>query len=255
MKQRLTIVKIGGKILASPSQLSELLRQFTSMEGQKILVHGGGAKASEISKKLGINPKMHEGRRITDQAALEIAIMVYAGLMNKTVVGELQANNCNAIGLTGADLNCIEAHKRTVKEIDYGFAGDIKTVNTNSIKTLLNIGATPVFCAITHDKKGQLLNTNADTIAATLASVLAKNYTVKLILCFEKPGVLLNAEEDASVIKSLDQSTYQLLKSKGVIFAGMIPKLDNAFQALKHNVNEVVVGGADKLGEGTDLVL
>lgn len=255
MKNKLTILKIGGKVLANPNKLQLLLQQFAAMEDKKILVHGGGKKASEVLQKMGITPKMHEGRRITDEATLEVAVMVYAGLMNKTVVSQLQAQGCNAIGMTGADFNCIEAHKRIVKDIDYGFAGDIDQVNTDSIKALLNIQATPVFCAITHDKKGQLLNTNADTIAATLASELAAQYEVQLILCFEKPGVLLDAEDDGSIIDVLDQQEYQSLKTKGIIFAGMIPKLDNAFSALAQGVAKVVVGGTDEIGKGTSLKL
>lgn len=253
IKSKLRVLKIGGKVLENPLQLSALLAQFASWQEEKILIHGGGNKANELLEKLGIAPKMHEGRRITDEAALEVATMVYAGWTNKTVVSLLQSFNCNALGLSGADLNTIQAHKRQVKDIDYGFAGDIDQVNIQSIQALLRISATPVFCAITHDKKGQLLNTNADTIAATLAIALAQVYAVELILCFEKPGVLLNAENNGSVIPHLNMESYQQLKTQGVIFAGMIPKLDNAFKALAKGVDRIVIGGAERLGEGTRL--
>jgi acetylglutamate kinase len=254
IKSKLRVLKIGGKVLENPSQLSHLLTQFASWQEEKILIHGGGNKASELLEKLGIAPKMYEGRRITDEAALEVATMVYAGWTNKTVVSLLQSFNCNAIGLSGADLNTIQAHKRQVKDIDYGFAGDIDEISVENIQALLRIGATPVFCAITHDKKGQLLNTNADTIAATLAIAMAQIYTVELILCFEKPGVLLNAEDNHSLIPHINKEYYQQLKREGIIFAGMIPKLDNAFKALAKGVDSVVISGIEQLGQGTRLV-
>ena len=199
-KPILHILKIGGKLIENPPRLERLLSDFTNLNGHKILVHGGGKRASQLCHALSIEPKMIEGRRITDEPTLEIVTMVYAGLINKNIVSQLQALGCNAIGLSGADGNAILAHKRIVKTIDYGFAGDIDAVNTNTIAGLVNLNLTPVFCAITHNGKGQLLNTNADTIAATLATALVKQYDVHLKYCFEKKGVLSDPDNDDSVI-------------------------------------------------------
>ncbi|MEM6697727.1 MAG: acetylglutamate kinase, partial [Bacteroidota bacterium] len=212
-------------------------------------------KASSMAKQLGIVPKMHDGRRITDDATLEVVVMVYAGWINKTIVSRLQELNCNALGMTGADLNSIQAHKRIVKAVDYGWAGDIDAVNNEMLQKILTLDITPVFCAITHDKKGQLLNTNADTIAASLAAALSKHYQVSLNYCFDRPGVLLDAENDDSVIQSLNPTTYQAYKAKGIIAGGMLPKLDNAFDSLRQGVKEVILSGVQNLGEGTSIVL
>lgn len=256
MKQPLHLFKIGGAVLEDYQELEETLGFFSNLPGRKLLVHGGGRGASQISRQLGIEPKMHEGRRITDAAALEVVVMVYAGLENKKAVSLLQAMNCNAIGLSGADGNVILAEKRPVKVVDYGYAGDIKKVNTQSLCSLLEAGMTPVLCAITHDGRGQLLNTNADTIAAELAAALAGQYQVNLYYCFEKPGVMTDLADEGSVIQYLDPELYASYLRQGIIAEGMIPKLDNAFRALRAGTASVQVGGrkALALGKATQLV-
>ncbi len=238
----LFVLKIGGKVIEEQALLDKAMRAFAKQPGYKILIHGGGKKATEISTKLGIPTQMIHGRRITDAATLEVAVMVYAGLANKNIVANLQAMGCNAIGLSGADANAILAHQRVVKEVDYGFAGDVDKVNVATIQTLLNGNLSPVFCAITHDGKGQLLNTNADTIASILAIAMSPHYEVHLNFCFEKPGVLLNPEDDDSALSVLSPSDYQLYLSKGLISGGMLPKLDNAFAALQQGVKTVRIG-------------
>lgn len=242
MKNKLTIVKIGGNIINNDEALVSFLTDFSSLEGLKILIHGGGKKASELATQMGLTPKMINGRRITDKANLDVVTMVYAGLLNKRIVAQLQNKNCNAIGLSGADANSVKAHKRLVKNIDYGFAGDIDKVNNSVIKLLLENKLTPIFCAITHDKKGQLLNTNADTIASEIASALAENYKVKLIYCFEKNGVLYNINDDNSVIENINLKSYQKLKKENKIADGMLPKLENCFNALQKGVVEISIG-------------
>ncbi len=243
----LHILKIGGNVLADPQQLDRALALFASNQGPAILVHGGGRRASEILQAMGQTPRMINGRRITDAATLEVVTMVYAGSLNKQLVAGLQAKGCNAIGLSGADGNLIRAHKRIVKDIDYGFAGDIDEVNASGFDALLEAGFRPVCCAITHDKQGQLLNTNADTIAASVAMALADRYQVVLQYCFEKPGVLLDADNDESVIPQINTLRYQELKAEGVVHSGMLPKLDNAFAALNEGVNSVYVGNISSL--------
>ncbi len=237
--ESLFVLKIGGRIIEEPALLTEALQMFAQQPGAKILIHGGGKRASQLSEQLGIPPRMVGGRRITDAAALEIAVMVYAGLANKTIVAQLQALGCNALGVSGADANLILAHQRPVEEINYGFAGDVDAVNVPILKTLLASGLTPVFCAITHNGRGQLLNTNADTIAMQAATALAPYYAVHLNFCFEKPGVLLNPTDDQSVIPRLTRSEYRSYQADGVISEGMIPKLDNAFEALEQGVRSV----------------
>ncbi len=239
--KKLSIIKIGGSIINNPTVLTEVLTDFSNLDGLKILVHGGGRKASEVLKSMAIEPKMVEGRRITDEVTLEVVTMVYAGLINKNVVAQLQASNCMSIGMTGADLNSIQSHKRIVKGIDYGFAGDIDKVNGSAIQVLLEANFSPVFCSITHDKNGQLLNTNADTIASTLAMALSSFYKISLKFCFEKDGVLLDVNDDDSVIEELSNTHYQSLKAENKIFDGMIPKIDNAFDALNAGVQEILI--------------
>jgi acetylglutamate kinase len=252
----LHIIKIGGKVLEEAGLLDQVLENFVSLSGSKILVHGGGKRASALSLRLGIEPKMHHGRRITEADALEVAIMVYAGLANKTLVSRLQARGCDAIGLSGADGNAILAHKRPVKEIDYGFVGDVDEVNTGFIRLLLKAHTAPVFCAITHDGQGQLLNTNADTIAGQLARALSPFYHVQLYYCFEKPGVLYDAGDDESLIEKLSYADYRQYQRDGIITDGMLPKLDNAFQALREGVKGVIICGPYSLnGQGTKLSL
>lgn len=229
-------------MINSTDQLDLFLSDFSSLDGLKILVHGGGRKATEMADSMGLEPKLIGGRRVTDQANLEVVTMVYAGLLNKNIVAKLQAKECNALGLSGADANAITAHKRIVKEIDYGFAGDIDTVENKTISLFLNMGITPVFSAITHDGRGQLLNTNADTIAAELAKELSGDYEVELIYCFEKNGVLKDVEDDESVIENINSESYEDLKNKGVIHQGMLPKMENCFNSLKNGVERVIIG-------------
>lgn len=252
MKEQLSIIKIGGNIINNPTVLTEVLTDFSNINGLKILVHGGGRKASEVLKSMNIEPKMVNGRRITDEITLEVVTMVYAGLINKNVVAQLQTLNCMSIGLTGADLNSIQSHKRIVKEVDYGFAGDIDAVNSTAIQALLEANFSPVFCSITHNKKGQLLNTNADTIASALAVALSKNYQVSLKFCFEEDGVLLDFNDKKSVIQTLSSSYYEQLKKENKIFDGMIPKIDNAFDALNAGVQEIAICNTKALKNTVD---
>lgn len=252
MKHKLYIVKIGGNIIDDETKLSSFLKSFSSLRGKKILVHGGGKLATRLAEKMEVKQTMIDGRRITDAETLKIVTMVYAGYINKNIVAQLQANGCNAIGLSGADGNAILAHKRQHPTMDYGFAGDIDAVNADLISSLLDNNMTVVFAPITHDAKGQLLNTNADTIAQELAKGLSKAYEVTLIYCFEKSGVLLDVNDESSVINKIDWNYYQELKPSpsgvgGKIFAGMIPKLDNAFAALNNGVKKVIIGKAEEL--------
>ncbi len=253
----LQIVKIGGKILENAALLAPVLQGFAELEVPAILVHGGGKKASELGDRLGTPARMVDGRRITDAATLDIVTMVYAGLYNKQLVARLQATGINALGLTGADGNLIRAHKRVVRDLDYGFVGDIDAIDAEGIHQLLTAGFTPVFCAITHDKQGQLLNTNADTITSEVARALTARYAVQLLYCFEKPGVLLDPDDDTSVISELSFEQYQHYQAQGVIHSGMLPKLDNAFAGLRAGLQEVRIGGPGALatGGGTRLKL
>lgn len=263
----LSVVKIGGNIIDDEAKLSSFLHSFASLDGPKILIHGGGKLATKLATQLNIPQQMVEGRRITDAETLKIVTMVYAGLINKNIVAQLQANGCNATGLTGADGNVILAHKRMAKvsasgekNTDYGFAGDVDAVNAEFLHHLLQQNIVPVLSPITHDGKGQLLNTNADTIAQEIAKALSEIYPVHLIYSFEKAGVLRNVDDEHSVIPLINQEQYGELKNKGLVFAGMIPKLDNAFSALESGVKKVTIGKAENLpalvsGEsGTTLV-
>ena len=249
----LIVLKIGGNVIDNPSALEAVLRHFASWQDSKILVHGGGKIADELLKKLGVAPKMAEGRRITDRETLNVVTMVYAGLINKNMVAKLQSYSCNAIGLTGADANLIPATKRPVREIDYGYAGDLNpdSIPTDTLTCLLKTGLVPVMAPITHDGAGSLLNTNADTIASGVAVALAKTCRVQLVFCFEKKGVLRDTDDDNSVIDFLDEALYRQYRKEGVITAGMIPKLDNAFAALHSGVDEVRICNPEGLGAGT----
>ncbi len=253
---RITIIKVGGKVVEDAQSLNDLLDQFNKISGHKILVHGGGTTATEIAGKLGIETKMVEGRRITDAAMLDVATMVYAGLVNKKIVAGLQARNCNALGLTGADLSLIRSKKRAVADIDYGFVGDVEDVNSRELRMLLNENVIPVIAPLTHDGKGQLLNTNADTIASEIAAELSGYFSVYLFFCFEKKGVMLNQNDDTSIIYELDTLLFEQYKSEGIIVAGMIPKLDNGFQAKRKGVKEVLITNAQNIanGRGTRLI-
>ncbi|VAW28599.1 Acetylglutamate kinase [hydrothermal vent metagenome] len=242
--KKLEVIKIGGKVIDNKEHLAAVLYAFAKIKGPKILVHGGGSKASEMEKILGLTPNMAEGRRITDAQSLEVVTMVYAGLINKNIVAGLQANGCNAIGLSGADANVICSQKRPLKLIDYGFVGDVKSVNSNFISKLAEAGLTPVFSAITHDGNGQLLNTNADTMAAEIATAMSARYEVALTLAFEKSGVL---DAKGNVIEKITEAKFSQLKEEKVIIDGMIPKLSNAFDALRNGVKEVRLTSAEYL--------
>ncbi|CAM4188305.1 acetylglutamate kinase [Zobellia nedashkovskayae] len=244
---KLSIIKIGGNVIENKEELSKFLKAFSELEGLKILVHGGGKLATKLGTRLGIKSKLIDGRRITDEDSLGLITMVYAGLVNKNIVAELQSHNCNAIGLSGADGDTIQAHKRPVKDIDYGYAGDVDGVSTNTITKLLEAGLTPVFCAMTHDGKGQLLNTNADTIASELAIGMSGNYETTLYYCFERKGVLMNVNDDDSVVKHIDTTSYQTLLEQKIIADGMLPKMENCFHALQKNVHEVRIGDISML--------
>lgn len=245
----LTIVKIGGNVIDDSENLHYFLEDFAALEGDKILVHGGGKIATDLGVSMGVEAKMVEGRRITDIQTLRIVTMAYAGLINKNIVAQLQARTCNAIGLTGADGNTIKAVKRPVKTIDYGFVGDLNedSVSVETIDRLLSAELVPVFCAITHDGDTQLLNTNADTIASALAVALAQRYDTTLMYCFEKRGVLRDVQDENSLVSEIRMDEFESLKDQGVVSGGMIPKLHNAFEAIKSGVKEVYIGHADEL--------
>ncbi|WCT10259.1 acetylglutamate kinase [Mucilaginibacter jinjuensis] len=245
----LHVIKIGGNVIDNSENLYHFLKDFTALEGHKILVHGGGKVATQLSETLGIESKLVDGRRITDIETLRVVTMVYAGLINKNIVAQLQRFGTNAIGLTGADGNFIRAVKRPVKTIDYGFVGDIKdnSVDADAIGRLMEAGFTPVFSALTHDGEGQMLNTNADTIASALAVALSKHYETTLIYCFEKKGVLHDVNDEDSLIREIDPVRYEELKEKQIIHSGMLPKLDNAFTAISCGVKAVIIGKADEL--------
>jgi acetylglutamate kinase len=247
----LHIIKIGGNVIDNSENLYYFLKDFTALDGYKILVHGGGKVATQLSETLGIEPKLVDGRRITDIETLRIVTMVYGGLINRNIVAQLQRFGNNAIGLTGADGNFIRTKKRQVKTIDYGFVGDIdeNSIDPQNIRKLLEAGFTPVFCAITHDGDGQLLNTNADTIASALAVSLAKLYETTLVYCFEKKGVLQDINNEDSLIREIDPEKYEELKKQQIIHSGMLPKLDNAFTAISCGVKAVIIGHANELGQ------
>ncbi len=250
MKQKLSVVKIGGNLIEDPNGFEHVMGLFSKMEGNKILVHGGGKKATEIGEKLGIETKMVNGRRITDAETLDIAVMVYGGLMSKRIVAQLQALGTDAIGMSGADANAIRAHKRPVLKVDFGLVGDVNTVNTYAIFKLLQAGFTPIFCALTHDGNGQLLNTNADTIAAELAIAMSDQFETTLYYCFEKKGVLQDVEDENSVIHHIDSKGYDELLAYGIISDGMLPKMHNCFYALRNHVSKVCVGNSSMLEAG-----
>lgn len=244
---KLYIIKIGGNIIDDEKKLAAFLEDFSNIDGRKILVHGGGKLATRMADTLGIQQQMIDGRRITDAETLRIVTMVYAGYINKNIVAKLQSFNCNAMGLCGADGDAILAHKRKHPVVDYGFVGDVDAINTDLADMLLSRNIALVFAPITHDQQGQLLNTNADTIAQELAKGLSTLYEVSLVYSFEKSGVLLNADDDSTVIPSINPDYYQQLKAQKKIFAGMLPKLDNAFTALNSGVSRVIIGKAEQL--------
>lgn len=247
--KKLTVVKIGGNIIDDADKLADFLLAFSAIEGAKILVHGGGKLATRVAEAMGIRQQLIDGRRITDGETLKVVTMVYAGYINKNIVARLQAHECNAIGLSGADAGYITAHKRQHPSIDYGFVGDIDAVNGQALNNFITSGYTPVLSPITHDTKGQLLNTNADTIAQETAKALSVFYEVSLIYCFEKKGVLLSAEEGDNYISALSFTEFKKLSAASVITAGMIPKLENAFKALQAGVQHISIGHAGDLSK------
>lgn len=254
--EKLTVIKVGGKIVEETESLQDLLNRFCGIPGKKVLVHGGGRSATKIAAQLGIESQMVNGRRITDADMLQVVTMVYGGLVNKNIVAQLQARGENALGLTGADLNALRSDKRPIKDgIDYGFVGDVKEANSNILAKLIEEGIVPVMAPLTHDGKGNMLNTNADTIAQETAKALAKHFDVTLIYSFEKKGVLRNAEDDDSVIPHINREEFLQYVQEGIIQGGMIPKLENAFQALDAGVNKVIITLASAIGteEGTTI--
>lgn len=249
--EKLTLIKVGGKIVEEPDTLQQLLRDFSSIEGHKVLVHGGGRSATKIASQLGIESQMVNGRRITDAEMLKVVTMVYGGLVNKNIVAGLQSLQVNALGLTGADMNIMRSDKRPVKDVDYGFVGDVKEVNADVLASLIQQGIVPVLAPLTHDKQGHMLNTNADTIVGEAAKALAKYFDVTLMFCFEKKGVLLNEDDDESVIPEIDRASFQKYVAEGIIQGGMIPKLENAFQAIDAGVKEVIITQASEIHKHT----
>ncbi|MEP6464948.1 MAG: acetylglutamate kinase [Parafilimonas sp.] len=250
---RLFVIKVGGNIIDDEQKLKSFLQSFSSINSFKVLVHGGGKIATSIGDKLGIESKYINGRRITDNATIDLVTMVYGGLINKKIVVQLQSFNCNAIGLTGADANIIPAKKRAVKDIDFGWVGDIENSkpNAKNLKVLIDNDFVPIFASLTHDEQGHILNTNADTIASSLAIALSTFYTIRLIYCFEKKGVLENVDDDNSAITFINKEKYKQLLDEQKLFAGILPKIDNAFAAIDAGVKEVLIGHADDLIQNT----
>jgi len=248
--EQLTLIKVGGKIVEEEQELDRLLSDFSAINGYKILVHGGGRLATQLASALGVESRMVDGRRITDAETLKIVTMVYAGWVNKMIVARLQALKINAVGLTGADMNVIRSVKRPVREIDYGFVGDVEKVDYELLTMLLQRNIVPVLSPLTHDKQGNLLNTNADTIAGEVAKALAGTFEVTLVYCFEKSGVLRDEQDEDSVIPIIDMALFQKYQSEGVISGGMIPKLENAFQAIDAGVKRVIITKASEIGSG-----
>ena len=256
MKEKVTVIKVGGKIVEEGASLAALLDRFAAIEGRKVLIHGGGRSATRIAEKLGIESKMVDGRRITDEETLKVVTMVYGGLVNKNIVAGLQARGVNALGLTGADCNIIKAHKRPVKSIDYGFVGDVESADGDMLSRLIEQGITPIVAPLTHDGKGTILNTNADTMAAETAKALAGIYDTTLIYCFELPGVMRNPDDADSLIATIDSESYSRLLADGTISGGMIPKMENAFNAIGNGVSKVIITQADAIDgtKGTHII-
>lgn len=240
--EKVTIVKVGGAVVEDNEQLAQLLTDFAAIPGKKVLVHGGGRRATKVAAALGIESQMVNGRRITDAQMLEVVTMVYGGLVNKNLVAKLQAKGVNALGLTGADMDVIHSHKRPVKDgVDFGYVGDVERANGKMLQTLIQEGITPVMAPLTHDGNGNILNTNADTIASETAKALASYYDVTLIYSFEKKGVLSNPDDDNSVIPVITRSDFEKYQADGTIGGGMIPKIENALAAVDAGVKEVII--------------
>ena len=258
MKEHLTIIKVGGKIVENSESLNSLLKDFAAVEGKKLLVHGGGRSATQMAARLGVETKMVDGRRITDEAMLEVVTMVYGGLVNKRIVAGLQALGIDAVGLTGADMNIVLSDKRKVSAVDYGWVGDVKRVNAEAVATLIESGCCPVVAPLTHDGCGHMLNTNADTMAGEMAKAMAAHYDVSLMFCFEKPGVLADENDDSSLIPTITPAVLDDLKRRGVVSGGMIPKLDNAIACVSAGVESVVITQAARIADryaGTKICL
>jgi acetylglutamate kinase len=258
MKEHLTIIKVGGKIVENSESLNSLLKDFAAVEGKKLLVHGGGRSATQMAARLGVETKMVDGRRITDEAMLEVVTMVYGGLVNKRIVAGLQALGIDAVGLTGADMSIVLSDKRKVSAVDYGWVGDVKRVNAEAVATLIESGCCPVVAPLTHDGCGHMLNTNADTMAGEMAKAMAAHYDVTLMFCFEKPGVLADENDDSSLIPTITPAVLDDLKRRGVVSGGMIPKLDNAIACVSAGVESVVITQADRIADpyaGTKICL
>ncbi len=257
MKEKLTLIKVGGKIVEEEATLQALLSDFAAIDGRKVLVHGGGRSATKLAARLGIESQMVNGRRITDAETLKIVTMVYGGLVNKNIVARLQACGVNALGLTGADMDVIRSVKRPVKDVDYGFVGDVERVDATLLGDLIAKGVVPVMAPLTHDGCGNMLNTNADTIAGETAKALAQLFDVTLVYCFEKRGVLRDENDDDSVIPQITRADFEQLVADGVVQGGMIPKLENAFEALRAGVSQVIITQASAIntpGEGTRII-
>jgi len=256
MKERLTIVKVGGAVVEDEAQLLLLLKNFSAIDGKKVLVHGGGRRATKVAEALGIESKMVNGRRITDADMLSVVTMVYGGLVNKNLVARLQANGVNALGLTGADMNVIRSHKRPVKDgVDFGFVGDVERADGQMLSRLIEEGVTPVMAPLTHDGQGNILNTNADTIASETAKALAPYYDVTLIFSFEKKGVLRNPDDDDSVIPVITHDDFVRYKADGTISGGMLPKIENALDAIDAGVSRVIITLATALDGQTGTMI
>ena len=257
MKDCLNIIKVGGGVVENPTSLASLLNQFASLEGRKVLVHGGGRLATSMATRLGIESKMVGGRRITDEEMLRVVTMVYGGLVNKNIVAGLQAKGVKAIGLTGADGDTIRSHRRLLKRVrmddgseqmvDFGFVGDVDSVDARLLSQFIESGIVPVVAPLTHDGEGHILNTNADTIAASVACALAEHYDVTLTFCFEKAGVLRDANDEGCVIPFIDEAQFRQLTAEGIVSGGMIPKLENAFDAIHKGVRQVVITHSDNI--------
>lgn len=256
MKEKITIIKVGGKIVEEQDSLAALLDRFSAIEGNKVLIHGGGRSATRMAERLGIESRMINGRRITDSDTLQVVTMVYGGLVNKTIVAQLQARGVNALGLTGADCNIIKAHKRPVGEVDYGFVGDVDKADGLMLSRLIEQGIVPIVAPLTHDGNGNLLNTNADTMAAETAKALSAHYDTRLIYCFEFPGVMRDPDDADSLIPTITRDSYRTLLADGIVSGGMVPKIDNAFNAIDNGVGEVIITRADAIDgiQGTHII-
>lgn len=253
---KITVIKVGGAVVEDEAQLTRLLQDFSAIEGRKVLVHGGGRRATKVAAQLGIETQMVNGRRITDANMLEVVTMVYGGLVNKNVVARLQAHGVNALGLTGADIDVIRSHKRPLKNgVDYGFVGDVDRADGDMLHTLIEAGIVPVMAPLTHDGEGNILNTNADTIAAETAKALAKHYDVTLVFCFEKKGVLSDPDNDDSVIPTITREDFNRYVADGTIAGGMIPKIENSLDAVEKGVKQVIITKADALNSASGTII